>query len=108
MKRFLSLVFPFLLGFPSAGYTELQSNLPISSTPLVISNVDIDGNQKLDALTDGLLILRRMFGLTGSSLTEGAVANDAVYRNSEDLQARISGLGNRLDIDDNGNVQSSR
>ncbi|MDA8646149.1 M60 family metallopeptidase [Porticoccaceae bacterium] len=106
MKRFVSLVFLFLLGFSSVGYTELQSNRPISSAPLVTLNIDIDGNQKLHALTDGLLILRSMFGFTGSSLTEGAVANDAVYRNPEDIQVRISGLGNRLDIDNNGNVDA--
>ncbi|MDG1473567.1 MAG: M66 family metalloprotease [Porticoccaceae bacterium] len=106
MKRFVSLVFLFLLGFSSVGYTELQSNRPISSAPLVTLNIDIDGNQKLHALTDGLLILRSMFGLTGSSLTEGAVANDAVYRNPEDIQVRVSGLGNRLDIDNNGNVDA--
>ena len=106
MKGFITTAVLFLLGFPSSGYTESKSNLPNSFTPLLTSNVDIDGNQTLDALTDGLLILRSMFGLTGNSLTEGAVANDAVYRNPEDIQLRISGLGNRLDIDNNGNVDA--
>jgi hypothetical protein len=31
----------------------------------------------VDALTDGLLILRYLFGLEGSSLTNGVVAPDA-------------------------------
>jgi len=47
-----------------------------------------------------------MFGLTGTSLISGAVASDAIYTDSDDIQARITGLGNRLDIDNNGNVDA--
>jgi hypothetical protein len=36
--------------------------------------LDIDGDGALGALTDGLLILRFLFGFTGASLTQGAVA----------------------------------
>jgi hypothetical protein len=36
--------------------------------------LDIDGNNELGALTDGLLVLRFLFGFTGSALTGGAVA----------------------------------
>lgn len=35
--------------------------------------LDIDGNHSIDALTDGLLIMRAMFGLTGTAVTNGAV-----------------------------------
>ena len=38
------------------------------------STFDIDDDGDLDALTDGLLILRHLFGFSGSTLTEGAVA----------------------------------
>jgi hypothetical protein len=34
---------------------------------------DGDGDGELAALTDGLLVLRRLFGLTGAALTNGAV-----------------------------------
>ena len=37
------------------------------------SQLDIDGNNKVDALTDGLLIIRYLFGLTGDALISGAV-----------------------------------
>jgi hypothetical protein len=40
------------------------------STPAVI---DIDGNGQITALTDGLLILRFLFGFTGSALVAGAI-----------------------------------
>ena len=42
--------------------------------------LDIDNNMNLDALTDGLLILRFMFGFTGTTLTSNAVAPNCVNR----------------------------
>ena len=79
---------------------------PTSSNSSFTSNIDIDGNEKFDALTDGLLILRSMFGLTDSPLITGAVAGDALYIDAEDIQSRIQGLGNRLDIDNDGNIDA--
>ena len=35
--------------------------------------LNIDGNPLLDPLTDGLLVLRYLFGFTGTTLTNGAV-----------------------------------
>ena len=54
-----------------------------------------------DALTDGLLILRSMFGLTGAALTSGATADDAMFVNSGDLAQRYDSALNLLDIDGN-------
>lgn len=71
-----------------------------------ISNIDIDGNEQFDALTDGLLLLRSMFGISGEPLIAGAVAGDAVYNQAEDLESRIASLGNRLDVDNNGAVDA--
>ncbi|MGB2172425.1 MAG: lamin tail domain-containing protein, partial [Porticoccaceae bacterium] len=48
---------------------ELEATLPIA---------DIDGDGQIDALTDALILLRYLFGLTGESLTNGAVATGAV------------------------------
>jgi hypothetical protein len=42
--------------------------------------LDIDNNGALDPLTDGLLVLRFMFGFTGTTLTSGAVAGNCVTR----------------------------
>ena len=42
--------------------------------------LDIDNNGALEPLTDGLLVLRFMFGFTGTTLTNGAVANNCVTR----------------------------
>ena len=80
------------------------------STDSVLSNsdrsLDIDGNGELDALTDGLLILRHMFGLSGEQLTRGAIGDNSVYTDSDDIEARINSLGNNLDIDKNVSVDA--
>ena len=49
---------------------SFDNNLP----NILTGSLDIDGNNQYDALTDGLLILRNMFGLDGSSLIAGAVS----------------------------------
>ena len=69
-------------------------------------SIDIDGNGEYKALTDGLLLLRGMFGLTGDALIGGAVASDAVYTTSVDIEARIAMLGTLADIDGNGDVSA--
>ena len=44
---------------------------------------DIDGNAQIDALTDGLLILRYLFGLEGDTLVDGVVSSDSTRTTSE-------------------------
>lgn len=53
-----------------------QGTDPLSafSYPEGCANLDIDGSGNYDALTDGLLLLRGLFGLTDGALTNGAVA----------------------------------
>ena len=104
-KFFIILGLSLLLAFSTFGESESESS-QILLTGASGSNVDIDGNEQFDALTDGLLVLRSMFGLTGTSLISGSVAGDATYTDATDIESRITGLGNRLDIDDNGNIDA--
>jgi len=83
-----------------------QPNNPPNSVPVSIKMIDIDGNDKFDALTDGLLILRSMFGLSGTPLISGVVADDAVYKYSGQIQSRIAALGERIDIDNDGRTDA--
>jgi hypothetical protein len=69
-------------------------------------SLDIDGNGEYDALTDGLLLLRGMFLLSGDSLISDAVASDAVYKTSDEVASRIDMLGDLVDIDGNGSVDA--
>ena len=69
-------------------------------------SLDIDGNAQYDALTDGLLLLRGMFGLDGDALVTGTVASDALYTESVDIESRIATLGVLADIDGNGTIDA--
>ena len=66
----------------------------------------LDGNEDYDALTDGLLLLRGMFGLDGSALVTGTIASDATYTESVDIESRIETLGDLADIDGNGDIDA--
>ncbi|HEX2466438.1 MAG TPA: hypothetical protein VHR17_17590, partial [Thermoanaerobaculia bacterium] len=77
------LVLRYLFGF--IGPTLVAGVLPPGATrtdPSAIAEylegcettmLDVDGNDGDEALTDGLLILRRLFGFAGTALIEGAV-----------------------------------
>ena len=69
-------------------------------------SLDIDGNGQYDALTDGLLLLRGMFGLTNDALINGALASNAQYTSGEEIKERIDTLGDLVDIDGNGQVDA--
>ena len=70
--------------------------------PLI--SLDIDGNGHFEALSDGLLLLRGMFGFKGDNLINDALAADAFYTNSIDIESRINMLGGLADIDGDGHV----
>jgi hypothetical protein len=94
-------VFPGTVG--SNTDSQPGTNLESSNSG---SSLDVDGNGELDALTDGLVILRGMFGLSGSELIQGAIGDEAIYTDSADIAARITALGDNLDIDNDGNVDA--
>ena len=71
-----------------------------------LGSLDIDGNTQYDALTDGLLLLRKMFGLSDDALITGTVAFDAAYTESEDIESRIRILGSLADIDGSGDIDA--
>ena len=53
---------------------------------------DIDGNGDIDALTDGLLTLRYLFGLQGDTLMDGVVAGNATRATAEEIEAHLETL----------------
>ena len=115
----------------------LTNGVVSSSSPLTTAEIetilensigiaDIDGNGQLDALTDGLLLLRFIFGLVDNTLINGVVGAGATRSTAEDITAHLnshmpgvdSGNGNSPDDgsgddntpdngsgDDNGNNQ---
>ena len=73
---------------------------------LVYADFDIDGNDQLDALTDGLILLRSMFGLTEYSLINGVLGDNAKYTSASQIEGRVASLGGSLDIDDNSRIDA--
>jgi len=54
-------------------------------------SLDVDGDGRADALTDGILILRRLHGRTGDDLTVGALS-PGTTRDAAAIAARIDGI----------------
>ena len=112
MIRFQS--FLLLISLSTLSYS-IESDLPVlngttigadSTSPLSEGNLDLDGDQRYDALTDGLLILRSMFGLTGDALISGVLSDSAAYSSSAEIESRFDHLESLLDVDDNGIVDA--
>ena len=51
---------------------------------------DIDGDGETEALTDGLLVLRYLFGFSGMTLSEGAVSSSALRADAGDIAMHLS------------------
>ena len=73
---------------------------------MTVLNFDIDGNRKFDALSDGLMILRSLFGLTGNALTAGAIGAGATVTNPALIQQQFANIGPLLDVDGNGQTDA--
>ncbi|MEP6702282.1 MAG: hypothetical protein ABJB04_04765, partial [Betaproteobacteria bacterium] len=65
-------------------------------------NLDVDANGQVDALTDGLLIMRAGMGLTGTALTQGALAPDATRTDPTLIVNFINANKPQYDLDGNG------
>jgi alpha-tubulin suppressor-like RCC1 family protein len=67
---------------------QVQENVSAS----VSSIADIDNSSNVDALTDGLLLLRYLFGLTGDSLINSSVAINAERTTATEIEDYIQSL----------------
>ena len=54
--------------------------------------LDVDGNGKADALTDGVMLVRYLFGLRGPALIAGAVGSGATRPAFGQIEAWIQPL----------------
>jgi hypothetical protein len=64
--------------------------------------LDVDANGMIAPLTDGLLVLRFLFGFTGTTLTNNALGVGCTRCDAAAITSYLSGLGLVLDIDGNG------
>ncbi|MBK8741332.1 MAG: YncE family protein [Betaproteobacteria bacterium] len=73
------------------------------------ASLDVDASfapSKYDALTDGLIILRYLFGLTGPALTSNALGAAATRTNPAVIKSYLDGIRPSLDVDGNLNADA--
>ena len=67
---------------------------------------DIDGDGETEALTDGLLVLRYLFGFSGTTLSESAVSSSALRTSAADISEYLSTNLAQLDVDGDGETDA--
>jgi hypothetical protein len=58
----------------------------------VLPRLDVDGNGQADALTDGLLVIRYLFGVRGASLVAGAIGTGATRTTAAAVETYLQSL----------------
>jgi len=100
------------LAFDNAGNTlwvgDYFNDRALRFSPAVgLLNVDASGiSTKFDPLTDGLLIIRYLFGLTGTPLTSGALGLTATRKDPAALKAYLDDIRPALDVDNDGKADA--
>lgn len=98
---------PCVIG--TAGTQNVTATFAPNNGPPPAPHIDVDasvGLTRYDALTDGLLILRYLFGLTETALTEGALGPTATRTDPAAIKAYLDGMRTALDIDGNGKTDA--
>ena len=98
LVKYLAII---IFGLSLASFTYAESDRDED-----ISIVDINADGIVDSRSDGLFLLRSMFGLTGDALANGLPVSDAAHHNSVGIESRIASLGDLADVDGNGNVDA--
>lgn len=82
-----------------------------SQRPETVSVLDVDASGDVDALTDGLLLLRSMFGLTDETLVTGVVSSQCVDCEPEKIEQYLSTVSSKtyadLNSTDDQNIAGS-
>lgn len=66
---------------------------------------DVDESLQAQPLTDGLLVIRHLFGFSGESLTSDAVSDEASRDSSEAIASYLTDTDSELDIDGDGSSE---
>jgi uncharacterized repeat protein (TIGR01451 family) len=77
----------------------------------VLGTLDVDASNtatKYDPLTDGLLVVRYLFGMTDAALTAGVLGATAARTSPTAIKDYLDGIRPDLDVDGNGLWEPSR
>jgi hypothetical protein len=72
----------------------------VTATPAAILDIDLDG--AVAPLSDGLLVLRWLFGFSGDTLTAGVVGQACSRCSAGAIESYLASIQEQLDIDGNG------
>ena len=93
-------------GFSDAEEDAAGTDLLNTSSCPDCFSFDIDNDGEAKALTDGLLVIRHLFGFSGEALTAGAVGMGAKRSTSSEIAAYLTSAANELDIDGDGEAKA--
>ena len=91
--------------FTALGFEGLVVNNGFFDIISPSKNWDFDENNSVDALTDGLLILRYAFGLRGENLTNAAIGSGSSLT-SEEVATNVEQAASLADIDNSGTLDA--
>ena len=86
---------------PSRTLTPSITPTPSVTPTLGPQPLDADASQSTEALEDGMMVLRFLFGFEGAQLTSGALGQQCTRCDAPSIVSYLSWLGSRLDIDGN-------
>ena len=87
------------------GATKVKATFALA--PFTARILDIDANLQYLPESDGVIILRYLFGLTGSALTTGALGSGATRGGEPQMTNYLIDILPYLDVDGNGRVEAS-
>ena len=87
------------------GVIDIYDSVPLDPNEWQVNSWDLDDNGSADALTDGLIMLRYMFGLRDQDLLGSVVADDTPLSENE-IKTRIENMYQNADIDNSSQVDA--
>jgi hypothetical protein len=92
-------------GLAPRGGTNGSAIVVANATAPAFATLDVDANGQVQPLTDGLLVLRHLFGFTGATLITGATGAGCSRCAAGDITTYLNGIATELNADGNPSLQ---
>ncbi len=95
----------FSPALPLYGVTTNLANLAVTARQPATCDLDADANSTVKAMTDGILALRWMLGVTGAAATQGAIGTSPGRVDAANIAMHLN--LQRMDIDGDSSVDAA-